>query len=169
MPIPQPYSALIAYLCTRSELKNCVCMAGACEGQGSVTCQEHGRISWDNPTFLFLHIRFDGCICNDPNYKKCDCIIFRFQSRARPTMFVLETKGNTPSFSEVKEQIEFCINKMLPLLPNPKNQFKVVPVLCSSRKTSFMKEASLSNRVTIFGEKVPINLRLYTEDINDLG
>jgi len=83
-------------------------------------------------------------------------------------MFVVETKGGNPSFSEAKKQIEFCIDKMMNLLPNPKNQFQIIPVLCALRISSFMKEVSLSNKVRVFGEKIPINLRRYSQNINEL-
>ena len=152
----------------RPELADCVCRVGTFRDRGRVECRERTRISWDNPNYIFLHFRFDGCICDDPTCNKCDCIIFRLRNNAKPIMFVIETKGGNPSFSEAKKQIEYCIDTMIELLPNPKTQFKIVPVLCAGRITTFMKEVSLSNKVKIFGEKSPINLRRHPDDINEL-
>lgn len=83
-------------------------------------------------------------------------------------MFVIETKGTNPSFSEAKAQIEYCLDKMLALLPEPKKQFAVLPVVCAGRRTAFMKEACLSNKVVIFGKPWPIAVCLYSENINRL-
>jgi hypothetical protein len=59
-------------------------------------CIEAGKISLDNcDNATFLHIRFDGCVCNSSDIKKCDCIIFRF-GFGRNTMFGVETKEETP-------------------------------------------------------------------------
>jgi hypothetical protein len=130
---------------------------------------ELGRIAWDETGYHFVHVRFDGCVCDDPNSKKCDCIIFRFDTSGdNPVVFVIETKGGNPSFSEVKSQIEFGIESITQLLPNPRTQFKIVPVLCALRISAFMKETSLSNKVKVFGKKTPIFLRQHAQNINEL-
>jgi hypothetical protein len=168
MHIPANTQTLIDFLTNKPELANCICLVGDHEGRGRVACRENSRISWDSPQYTFLHFRFDGCICCDLHRKKCDCIIFRFRNNERPTMFVIETKGNNPSFSEAKEQIEYCLEAMTDLLPNPKDQFRILPVLCSGRRTPFMKETSFGNQVKILGKKRPISLCLHTENINGL-
>jgi len=158
-----------SFFCDKPEIKKCTCKVGIGEEGGSVDCQEEGKISWDIEGYAFLHVRFDGCICDDPNRKKCDCIIFRFDlNDSAPVVFVVETKGGNPSFSEVKSQIESCIEFLMRLLPDPKNQFKVIPVLCALRISAFIKEVSLSNKVKVFGDKVPVNLRLHSQNINEL-
>lgn len=165
-PIPLSFQELFDFLYSRPELANCICALGDHNGRGTVDCSELGRISWANPTYQFIHIRFDGCVCNDSRVKKCDCVIFRTRTGEPPVLFVIETKGSNPSFSEVKAQISYSIEKMLDVLPEPKTQFIVLPILCAGKRTAFMKEACLSNKITIFGKGVPISIHLYDEDIN---
>lgn len=142
---------------------------GRCLGGGH-TCQEQGRIRWNDPCFMYLHVRFDGCICSSSTYKKCDCIIFRFGPTGTvPVMFAIETKGKSPRLSEVKEQIEFGISTMHSLLPNLPNQFRVVPVLCARRITAHAKYAALGNKIKVFGKKLVVALRRYDQDINSLA
>ncbi len=161
------HQQLINYLTSEEELANCVCTLGDHDGKGKVECLERGRISWSDNQFKFLHIRFDGCVCSESTCKKCDCVIFRTKDNCKPVMFVIETKGNSPSFSEVKAQIETALEKMIGLLPEPKKQFEVLPILCAARRTGFMKDQCLSNKVKIFGKFLPILILLYNENINN--
>lgn len=135
----------------------------------ALTCIERNRISWNYPGYVFVHFRFDGCICCDVAVNKCDCIIFRLaQGNEKPIMFILETKKKRPSFSTAKRQLETGINTMIEKLPEPKSGFCIIPVLCAKKITSHVKETSLHNKVTIFGKKELIRLRKYGQNINDL-
>lgn len=134
-----------------------------------LTCKERSRISWNHPSYVFLHFRFDCCICCDTKVKKCDCIIFRLgQADEKPIMFILETKKKRPSFLTAKCQLETGIQTMIQKLPDPKSRFSVIPVLCAKKITGHTKEVALHNKVIIFGVKEPIRLRKYGQNINDL-
>jgi hypothetical protein len=162
------HQLLLNYLTKNEELVECICKLGDHDGTGKVNCKEKGRISWSDNQSKFIHIRFDDCVCSDFRIKKCDCIILRTKDNSKPIMFVIETKGNTPSLSEVKAQIETGLEKMIGLLPEPKNQFMVFPILCTARRTAFMKEQCLNNKVKIFGKQLPILILLYDENINNI-
>jgi hypothetical protein len=82
-------------------------------------------------------------------------------------MFVLETKRKDPRFTIAKKQIEYCIEKMVDSLPNPKEQFVITPVICGKEINAHLKDAALSNKVKIFGKPRLIALRKYGQDIND--
>jgi hypothetical protein len=142
-------------------LRQCIC-------NPSQECIEADKICWDNGVDVFVHVRFDGCLCRDLQIKRCDCVIFRFESgRRKPTMFVIETKERNPQLSEVQEKIQCCIDQMIAVLVHPRS-FRIVPVLCASAFRGLGHRAFLSYRVTIFGEKTIIRKRLHFESINDL-
>jgi hypothetical protein len=138
-----------------------------CDATGTLICKELGKISWNNPSYEYLHFRFDGCICSDSGVNKCDCIIFRFRSGQQPVMFAVETKKKKPKFSLAKKQIEFCLAEMIDALPNPKNLFAVTPVICAKKIKGSLKDRALHDRVNIFGKKRLIVLREYGQDINN--
>ena len=131
-------------------------------------CMEAVKISWDNcDNATFLHIRFDGCVCNSSAVKKCDCIIFRF-GFGRSTMFVIEIKEENPDITEVKAQLQTCLDMMIALLPDPKSQFEIIPVLCAKSFSGLRKRSFWNYRVTVFGKKILIKKRQRGEDINKL-
>jgi hypothetical protein len=131
-------------------------------------CIEAGKISWDNcNASTFLHIRFDGCVCKSSAVKKCDCIIFRF-GFGRSTMFAVETKEENPDLPEARAQLQTCIDVMVPLLPNPKSQFEIIPVLCAKSFAGLRKRSFWHYRVRVFGKEILIKKRHYGQDINTL-
>lgn len=142
-------------------LKDCIC-------DPYDRCIESGKISWDNCAEAdFLHIRFDGCICKDSPNKRCDCIIFRFGLNV-PVMFVVEVKEGNPNITEVREKIQYCVDTMINFLPNPKNQFVIIPVLCAQDFSGLKNRAFLSYRIRVFGVKTLIRKRTHSQDINVL-
>jgi hypothetical protein len=83
-------------------------------------------------------------------------------------MFAVETKKKNPQFTIAKKQLEYCIEKMANLLPDPKEQFVVAPVICAKKLSGHLKEATMANILTIFGKPRMIALRKYGQDINDV-
>jgi len=132
-------------------------------------CIEAGKISWDNRVDTFVHVRFDGCICRDLPVSRCDCVIFRVRlGNQKSVMFVIEVKECNPDLTEVREKIQYCIDEMIELLPHPRNQFRIIPVLCASAFHGLNHRAFFNYRVKIFGGKTVIRKRLHHEDINSL-
>lgn len=149
------------FLSSQPALKDCTC-------DPYNKCFEPGKISWDNcPEATFLHIRFDGCICINSLNKRCDCIIFRFGLN-NPIMFAIEVKEGNPDITEVRNKIQYCVDTMINFLPNPKNQFVIIPVLCAQDFSGLKNRAFLSYRIKVFGEKTLIRKRFHGQDINSL-
>ena len=139
-----------------------------CIHNPSEDCIEAGKISWNNcPRANYLHIRFDGCICKDSLAKRCDCIIFRFGINS-PVMYAIEVKDGNPNISEVRKKIEYCVDTIAAFLPNPKNQFIIIPVLCARNLSGLKNRALLSYRVKVLGRKSLIHTRNHGQDINRL-
>ena len=42
---------------------------------------------------------------------------------------------------------------MITYLPDPKNQVRIVPIICAREVGSFIKQVALSERLTIFSKK----------------
>lgn len=161
MIIPLRSSALQS-LVHNPRIEGCIC-------DPHRECVEAGKISWDNcPGAYFFHVRFDGCICTDLPEKRCDCIIFRFLSGSQAVMFAIEVKEGNPNLREVQAKIQYCVDIMISLLPNPKNQFVVIPVLCARAFCGLNYRAILSYRIKVFGEKMIIRKRFHHQDINSL-
>ncbi len=82
-------------------------------------------------------------------------------------MFAIEVKEGNPNIAEVRDKIQYCVDRMIDFLPNP-GQFVVIPVLCARSFSGLKRRALLSYRIRIFGEKTPIKKRFHDQDINDL-
>ena len=83
-------------------------------------------------------------------------------------MFAIEVKERNPDITEVRDKIQYCVDTMANYLPNPKNQFDIIPVLCAQNFSGFKRRALLSYRVKVFGEKTLIRKRFHGQDINSL-
>lgn len=83
-------------------------------------------------------------------------------------MYVIEVKEGNPNISIVKEKIQYCLDVMIGLLPNPKNQFAIIPVLCALNLSGLKNRALLSYRVRIRGHGSLIHTRNHGQDINQL-
>jgi hypothetical protein len=57
---------------------------------------------------------------------------------------------------------------MTPLLPNPKSQFEIIPVLCAKSFSGLRKRSFWHYRVKIFGKERLIKKRQHGQDINKL-
>lgn len=157
---------MLTYSAVRTKLRNEG--LGHCIHNPPSHCIESGNITWDNNVDRYLHLRFDHCVCNDEPVKRCDCIIFRFEQGAIPSVYVIEVKQGNPNLTEVQEKIQYCLDKVTSLFPNNNADFRVVPTLCASSFHGLEARAFLSYRVKIRGKKVLINKRLHRESINNI-
>lgn len=159
-----PQHPLLHLLMEKSRIKECKCD----DPYGN--CIEAGKISWDNcPDACFLHVRFDGCLCRDSSSRRCDCIIFRFGlDNDQTVMFAVEVKESNPNLGEVRDKLQTCVNIMMGFLPDPKDQFRIIPVLCAQAFRGFSYRAVHGYRITVFGEKILIRKRFHGQDINIL-
>lgn len=83
-------------------------------------------------------------------------------------MFAIEVKEGNPDITEVRDKIQYCVDTMIKILPNPKEQFVIIPVLCAKNFSGLKRRALLSYRIAILGEKTPIKKRFHGQDINSL-
>lgn len=83
-------------------------------------------------------------------------------------MFAIETKEENPDLSEARDQLQTCLDMIIPLLPNPKSQFEIFPVLCAKSFSGLRKRSFWNYRVKVFGKKILIRRRHQGEDINKL-
>jgi len=83
-------------------------------------------------------------------------------------MFAIEVKEENPNITEVRDKIQYCVDTMIKFLPNPKNQFVIIPVLCAQNFSGLKRRALLSYRIQMFGEKKTIKNRFHGQDINGL-
>lgn len=83
-------------------------------------------------------------------------------------MFAIEVKEGNPNIAEVRDKIQYCVDTMINFLPDPKNQFVIIPVLCAQNFSGLKRRALLSYRIKIFGENTPIKNRFHDQDVNRL-
>lgn len=94
-------------------------------------------------------------------------MVFRFIANEK-VLFAIEVKEGNPNLTEVKDQLQNGINIMVDLLPNPKEQFTIIPVLCAEDFSGLKRRLFLSYRVKVFGEPTLIRKKHHGEDINTL-
>jgi len=149
------------------DVMRCTC------GSYDMTCMERGKITCYNGSITFLHVRFDPCMCqNAGTYQenRCDCIIFAFdQTKRKQGMFVIEVKDryNRPSLTEIKEKIQYCINRMQEILGGHMNSIEVFPILCDEKHSALHAQASMTQhyKVSCYGRKKSIILSHYHQNI----